>query len=490
MPSISVKTGPHKGKAYPIEADPLTMGREENQTIQILDHGVSRAHAEIFRIGDMCFIRDLDSTNGTFVNNARITEESLNSGDELLIGTTILAFEGPSPVDSDSGVAFVGKVEDKLTVPAVELKLEPPTGAVPMATVGREVESKHLALVSRAGRILRREDGSGKAVDRVVREVVAAIGAAEGFLLAPEREGGRLIARVVVTGPGQSEPGKISRTIVGRAQKSGMPILLADISEDDRVKETDSTVFREIRSIICVPILAQDRVEGILYLHSGKEGRVFTVEDLERVTSVGLQLSMSFAGSAANERLRRRFRGTIEALVTAMEIVDPKSQGHARRVADFSVAVGSRLGMSHDDLHQLRLAALLHDVGLLEVNHSQRGLPDPEQEEKHVRVAEKLLSEIDGFEKILPGIRYHHERADGSGFPYRMKNEEIPLLARIVIVANALDDAFLRGEGGSLKDAVTLVARGAGKEFDEKVVDALLECQRSGDLHVPPLPKP
>jgi two-component system NtrC family sensor kinase len=94
---IRVKTGPNKGKTYEIGDAPLTIGREETQTIQIMDQGVSRAHAEVFRLGEMCFVRDLNSTNGTYVNDVKILEEALKAGDELLIGTTILTFEERLP---------------------------------------------------------------------------------------------------------------------------------------------------------------------------------------------------------------------------------------------------------------------------------------------------------------------------------------------------------------------------------------------------------
>src|SRR5688572_32653396 len=93
MATIRVKTGPNKGKLYDIQDSPLTVGREDNQVIQILDQGVSRTHAEIFRLGGLCFVRDLNSTNGTFVNNIKVTEKALKPGDEMLIGRTIQAFE-------------------------------------------------------------------------------------------------------------------------------------------------------------------------------------------------------------------------------------------------------------------------------------------------------------------------------------------------------------------------------------------------------------
>src|SRR3990167_6130084 len=93
MPVVNVKNGPNKGKSFDISESIITLGRDEKATIRILDQGVSRQHSEIFRLGDMCFIRDLGSTNGTFLNNNKIQEEMLCNGDQVTIGTTVLVFE-------------------------------------------------------------------------------------------------------------------------------------------------------------------------------------------------------------------------------------------------------------------------------------------------------------------------------------------------------------------------------------------------------------
>ena len=93
MPSLVVKNGPNKGVVYEITEEALNIGRDDGEAVQIFDQGVSRHHAEIFRIGEMFFIRDLGSRNGTFVNEEKVTEELLRVGDEVKIGTTILVFE-------------------------------------------------------------------------------------------------------------------------------------------------------------------------------------------------------------------------------------------------------------------------------------------------------------------------------------------------------------------------------------------------------------
>ena len=94
---------------------------------------------------------------------------------------------------------------------------------------------------------------------------------------------------------------------------------------------------------------------------------------------------------------------------------------------------------------------------------------------------ERIFAGIEGFEQVLPGIRLHHERADGSGFPGKVANADTPIMARILIVVNAFEDACRAGAGP--KDVVKDLAQRAGREFDDDVIKALVLCHRNGSLY-------
>src|SRR5437764_781989 len=94
MPQMRVKTGPQKGKVIPVSGtQAILIGREPSCQLQIVDRGVSREHAQIFRVGEMVFIRDLGSRNGSFVNEEKVQEELLREGDTVRVGNTQLVFE-------------------------------------------------------------------------------------------------------------------------------------------------------------------------------------------------------------------------------------------------------------------------------------------------------------------------------------------------------------------------------------------------------------
>ncbi len=490
MPYIRVKTGPHKGKIFEIKDEVITLGRDESQTIQILDQGVSRKHSEIFRIGELCFVRDLSSTNGTFVNSQKINEEALKVNDELLIGTTILIFEDK---DAEAGTAgdepagvFSEDAEDSQEIESrtLELDLEAVSGE---ASDGALERSKYLQFSGELSRILQEDEGLDPVLIKTVEFIATNIRAGEGTLFLRDPATDKMHAKVNYE-KGPSGERVISRTIFKRVLSSGRPLLTTDATVDDRFALSESIVLNKIGSVICAPLLYREKVEGVLYFHLAETEDPFVQSDLEVAAEGALQLSLFMAGHRAVEQNRAGFVRTVKALVTAMEIFDTRNKGHSERVAEYCSAIARQMERSPDDIYSLRLAALLHDVGKLAVHHSLIGVKKDQIRDQHVYAGEKIINQIEGMEKVVPIIRYHHERADGTGFPYKIKNEDTPILARILIVANAFDDECNRGgvggQGLQVKDVLKDMAGRGGKEFDDDVVKALLICHRNGTLYL------
>ncbi|HXX94277.1 MAG TPA: HD domain-containing phosphohydrolase, partial [Planctomycetota bacterium] len=436
MAYIRIKTGPNKGRQFEIKDAPITVGREENQTIQILDQGVSRTHAEIFHMGEMCFVRDLNSTNGTFVNDVKVTEESLKAGDELLIGTTILMFVDDAPGRAANGdVEFVEGAGGRFETTTVELKVDQPASKQQERVIGKEIQSRNLTLISQIGRVLRGEPDLDRALNRALEILCAAIAANQAYLFSVEAPTGTLVPRAVVEGEDPGSEKKVSRTIINRVRESFMPLLTTDAALDGRFSLSESIILKKIKSVICAPVVVEDRVEALLYFHSNKVDHTLTVEDLELVTSVALQLSMWMASAGSVDRVRKGLMGILQCLVTGMEASGAGERGHAQRVSDYAGVMATQMGLPPDEIRRVRLAALLHNVGEIAVRVERPQATPEEIRDLHVQAGERLLTGVEGVERILPGIRYHHERADGTGYPYRVKNADLPASARIVIVA-------------------------------------------------------
>jgi diguanylate cyclase (GGDEF)-like protein/putative nucleotidyltransferase with HDIG domain len=174
---------------------------------------------------------------------------------------------------------------------------------------------------------------------------------------------------------------------------------------------------------------------------------------------------------------------TVEALATAIDARDQVGVGHVRRTQIYAVGLGRILGLPESDIDALRTGALLHDIGKLAVpDHilNKPGKLTPAEIEKtkiHSAVGASILEKV-GFDyPVVPTVRYHHECWDGTGYPERLKGEEIPLTARILSVADAFDT--LRGarpyrEAWPREKARQVIHAETGTRFDPAIVDTLM----------------
>jgi HD-GYP domain-containing protein (c-di-GMP phosphodiesterase class II) len=178
--------------------------------------------------------------------------------------------------------------------------------------------------------------------------------------------------------------------------------------------------------------------------------------------------------------------GLTKSLTAALDAKDSYTYGHSERVARITVELGRELGFSADDLSELYLMGLLHDVGNLGIKESVLCKADELTAEEfdhikqHVLIGYSILSDLGPVRHLLPGILYHHENYDGTGYPDGLVGEAIPHVARILAVAEACDSMSNKRP---YRDALpyrlveeTLV-EGAGKQWDPKVVDAFLNCR-------------
>jgi HAMP domain-containing protein len=142
---------------------------------------------------------------------------------------------------------------------------------------------------------------------------------------------------------------------------------------------------------------------------------------------------------------RELFIGTVKGLAAAIDGKDPYTRGHSERVSRFSIAIAQRLGLTDDEVEKIRISALLHDVGKIGIDDSilkkPSALTDEEYEimKKHPQKGYKIMSQIPAMKEFLPGMYMHHEMVDGNGYPQGLKGDEIPLMGRIVSVADTFD---------------------------------------------------
>ena len=187
-------------------------------------------------------------------------------------------------------------------------------------------------------------------------------------------------------------------------------------------------------------------------------------------------------GSSENNH-QISLKGLIHKLVSAIEARDPYMKGHSERVATNCVLFGRSLGLDPQEINQIYLAGLLHDIGIiyipLEITQKTGDLTDEEMGmiEKHPLISEKIVSKYSLLNGILPIIRHHHEAVDGSGYPDGLKGDEIPLGAKIVCLVNSYDVMISARPGRQsmrVEDALTKIAGKSGKQYDKNLAEGFI----------------
>jgi signal transduction histidine kinase/pSer/pThr/pTyr-binding forkhead associated (FHA) protein len=371
-------TGNH---VIPLRERRLSVGRATDQDICIPDRKISSAHALLEPTAEGYRLRDLGSTNGTYVNNVLVERSSdLKVGDEVRFGNTRVLFTDLDPRTVDwPGSDFVPPIEDS-DVAVVETERAPPVAGLGPQTVKfklRDIERNlfdseeadgSLAALQRRLQVLYRMTVLTRAMgpsipqllDRALELVLEVSDADRGAFFLVNEESGQLEAGAVRgrRGPGQAKG--ISRSILGQVLSTGEAILTQDAQQDERFEANQSIYTNNIRSALAVPLRTQDVVIGVLHLDKRSARRPFGSEDLQ----VGVIVAQQAAATIANTRLfdairraNRELEGARDEILRWNQELEQKVetrtqevQAQAAQIADLSRQKDQLLGMVAHDL--------------------------------------------------------------------------------------------------------------------------------------------
>ncbi|HEU0049102.1 MAG TPA: HD-GYP domain-containing protein, partial [Nitrososphaera sp.] len=225
-------------------------------------------------------------------------------------------------------------------------------------------------------------------------------------------------------------------------------------------------------------------------------------------TEIG-ELAHTFTKMAADlesyiEKLKRAlkenedlFLGTIRALAAAIDEKDPYTRGHSDRVTDYSIILARKMGLDEEMIRTIQISAQLHDVGKIGVDDKvlkKPGFLTPEEFEvmkQHPVKGANIMKSIEQMREMVPGMKYHHEQWDGNGYPDRLKGENIPLIARIISVADTFDAMTTNRpyqKAMNLEFTLQKIRENVGIKYDPRVVEALMHAVDSGDITLPTSP--
>ena len=195
---------------------------------------------------------------------------------------------------------------------------------------------------------------------------------------------------------------------------------------------------------------------------------------------------------AADEN-RALFMGSIQMLAGAVDEKDPYTRGHSDRVTRYSLMVGREMGLDEDFIEMLRISAQLHDVGKIGIEDrilKKPGALTPEEFEvmkTHTTRGANILRPVRQLKDMLPGIELHHESLDGRGYPYGLKGDQIPLVARVIAVADTFDALTTNRPYQQARDpleALDIIHKLVGKRLDATVVAALTAVYERGEIKI------
>lgn len=222
----------------------------------------------------------------------------------------------------------------------------------------------------------------------------------------------------------------------------------------------------------------QKALERVHLLKENREYQKFLEEKVETRTAELIKKHRS---------LQKLYINTVEVIARAIEAKDSDTQGHSKRVSKYCVHIARKMGVEHEDLQNIEIAGLLHDVGKIGIADEILGKPtkltieEYEAIKEHPLISLKILEPIDELKQVKEYVKHHHERWDGRGYPGGLKENEIPLGARILSVADAFDTMWIGRQyhaAWNLEKVIKEFENNRNSQFDPKVVDTFIELIR------------
>jgi len=208
--------------------------------------------------------------------------------------------------------------------------------------------------------------------------------------------------------------------------------------------------------------------------------------------STAIEHAVEQLKKAANEN-HLLFINSVRMLAAAIDAKDPYTRGHSERVARYSIAIGKNLALPEKEMRNLRISALLHDVGKIGIDdrilRKPGALSDDEFEvmKGHPAKGAAIMSGVAQLIDIIPGMKYHHEKWGGGGYPDGIEGEEIPMQARIVAIADTFDAMTTNRpyqKAMEINYVVEKIKSFAGTRFDPKVVESFVQAVKRGDIQI------
>jgi PAS domain S-box-containing protein/putative nucleotidyltransferase with HDIG domain len=280
-------------------------------------------------------------------------------------------------------------------------------------------------------------------------------------------------------------PVKSNKGIVGQVYQTSQTYVRNAGDQDDTLfEDVHKDLAMMVSSLAVIPLIAQDETIGVIVI--GKDTDIIE-DDIRMLKAIGDITGSALQRAILEEDLEANFVETVLALANALELRHTQTADHSQKMAVWAQDTLRILGGSDTDLRNVRLAALLHDIGKIgmpdDILQKEDKLSSEEWEvvRKHPEIGAEVVAPIQKLAEVAPIIRAHQEKFDGSGYPFGLKGEEIPLTARVIGVVDAYcamtEDRVYRPARGK-EEAIEELKNCEGTDFDPQVIEAFLRMMK------------
>ncbi len=343
-----------------------------------------------------------------------------------------------------------------------------------------EARNKELSAIYRLSDTIGSERQINRLCERTAEEIRRTLSVETVCILLPDEQTGDLITATSLQGTiGGGYHPRIKAgdgLLLWQAMKTGKPLHFRGSAVAKQ--------FAGHQAGIAIPIRTRGKTLGVIYACGKKNGQEFSARERNMLCGISNQAAFALDNATLYHDLENLFVGIAWSFASALDAKSSWTAGHSKRVTQYSVAIAEELGQTTDFLNSIRTCGLLHDVGKIGISEMILDKPGAITRQERLAIAEhasqgaKILEHIDQFQPLLPGIRHHHERWDGRGFPDKLRKADIPLMARVLSVADAYDamtsDRPYR-QRRTRVDAISEIERCSGSQFDPEIVDAFIE---------------
>ncbi|MGE5469712.1 MAG: HD domain-containing phosphohydrolase [Bacteroidota bacterium] len=404
-------SGDVKPVVFPVH-DEVVIGRDEQDTLAadkylcLREPTVSRRHARIRRRDGGYYVEDLHSFNGTFVLGKRLAPGAwhpLQDGDEVLVSSAPIVFHSLVTPARGSLPSVITKAMDATQLTTLDSVLPPTAGDLP-STV------RKLHAMAQVGIALGAVTDRPTLIEKIMNLIFDLFPLAErAFIFLSPKAGEIPVPAAARRRDGtvdDPEQVRISHTIVDEVLNKKQSILSVDTLYDRHFGSQESIIAQAIRSVMCVPLLLEDEVLGLIQVDTSSDPYAFHAQDLEMLTGVCAETAVALKNFQLYSDIERLLDGFVRASVQAIEERDPVTAGHSFRVAGYAENLARavdradspelrRIAFTREQMREIRYAALLHDFGKVGVR-------------EHVLRKEKKLHHA---EMRLLEQRFRHARA-------------------------------------------------------------------------------